>query len=100
MLVLGLFGRRLFNRAYDTFCPTLPALFAMTVIGAKEDGELVTRGLFVGDTSDCFQQAAKLSLEVGLFGGLFGSIWFYLGLFGSIWVHLGLFGFIWVHFYR
>ena len=57
-------GRRLFNRAYDTFCPELPALFAMTVIGAKEDGELVTRGLFVGDTAECFEQAAKLSLEV------------------------------------
>lgn len=58
-------GRRLFQRAYDEFTPTLPALFAMTVIGPKEgSSELVTRGLFVGDTMECFQRACKLSLEV------------------------------------
>ena len=57
-------GRRLFNTAYDTFCPTLPALFAMTVIGADGKGGMATRGLFIGDTAECFEQAAKLSLEV------------------------------------
>ena len=46
------------------FCPNLPALFAMTVIGADGKGGMVTRGLFIGDTADCFEQASKLSLEV------------------------------------
>ena len=29
-----------------------------------EKGENVCRGLFIGDDQDCFDQAAKLSLEV------------------------------------
>ena len=102
-------GRRLLNSAFEEFCPTLPALFVMTVIGTKktprpkpssrpplgggaaaaeeggagddsdagvteretteeaeeaEEEERVTRGLFIGDTAECFEAAAKLSLEV------------------------------------
>ena len=58
-------GRRLFQKAYDEFTPQLPALFAMTVIGPDTTtGKMVTRGLFVGDTMECFEQACKLSLEV------------------------------------
>ena len=56
-------GRALFDRAFDAFCPELPALFAMTVVGTKPDGARVTRGFYVGDTSESFK-AARLSLEV------------------------------------
>ena len=57
-------GRALFDRAFDAFCPELPALFAMTVVGTKPDGARVTRGFYVGDTSESFGLAARLSLEV------------------------------------
>jgi len=34
------------------------------VIGKDENGKLVMRGLFIGDDFECFELAAKLSLEV------------------------------------
>ena len=36
----------------------------MTVVGTKPDGARVTRGFYVGDTSESFGLAARLSLEV------------------------------------
>jgi len=33
------------------------------VIGKDENGKLVMRGLFIGDDFECFELAAKLSLE-------------------------------------
>lgn len=56
--------RKILNYAQDHFCRHLPLLYAQTVVGANERGELVTRGLYIGDDVDCFAQAAKLSLEV------------------------------------
>jgi len=56
--------RRILNYAQDNFCQHLPLLFVLTVVGSDESGQLVTRGLFIGDDHDCFQQACELSLKV------------------------------------
>ncbi len=56
--------RRILNEAQDRFCQHLPLLYVLTVVGPGDDGKLVTRGLFIGDSHDCFEQAAALSLEV------------------------------------
>lgn len=56
--------RRILNQAADQFCTHLPIVYVHTVIGPDGNGGLVTRGLFIGDTHDCFEKAAALSLEV------------------------------------
>lgn len=56
--------RRILNEAADRFCQHLPILYVLTVVGPDGEGGLVTRGLFIGDTHDIFEQAAALSLEV------------------------------------
>jgi nickel-dependent lactate racemase len=56
--------RRILNEAADRFCSHLPIVYVHTVIGPDGNGGLVTRGLFVGDSHDVFEQAAALSLEV------------------------------------
>ena len=56
--------RRILNEAADRFCGHLPMVYVLTVIGPDENGGLVTRGLFIGDTHEIFEQAAALSLEV------------------------------------
>ena len=33
-------------------------------MGARQDGSLVTRGLFIGDHHDCFEKACELSVQV------------------------------------
>lgn len=55
--------RKILNYAEDHFCQHLPIIYAQTVIGANEKGELVTRGLFVGDR-EAFESAAALAVEV------------------------------------
>ena len=39
-----------------------PVVYVLTVRD-KQDGQMVTRGLFIGDDFECFQKAADLSLE-------------------------------------
>ena len=56
--------RRILNYAQDNFCAHLPLLFILTVIGPRPDGSLAVRGLFVGDDVECFEKAARLSVEV------------------------------------
>lgn len=56
--------RRILNEAADRFCTHLPLVYVLTVVGPDGQGGLVTRGLFVGDSHDVFEQAAELSLEV------------------------------------
>ena len=46
------------------FIPELPIVYILTVRAKDEaSGELVTRGLFIGDDFECFGKASKLSLE-------------------------------------
>ena len=56
--------RRILNYAQDHFCRRLPLVFVLTVVGPGASGELVTRGLFVGDDYECFERAAALSAQV------------------------------------
>ncbi len=57
--------RRIFNYASDNFSNHLPILYVQTVVGLdKTDGKLKCRGLFIGDTYEVFDKAAKLALEV------------------------------------
>jgi hypothetical protein len=56
--------RRILNHAQETFCGHLPLVFVLTVVGTNDDGQLVTRGLFIGDDHECFTRAAELSVQV------------------------------------
>jgi nickel-dependent lactate racemase len=56
--------RRVLNYAGDRFLGQLPLVYAHTVIARDAAGDLVTRGLFIGDGIECFQRAADLSLQV------------------------------------
>lgn len=57
--------RSVLNYASDHFGSKLPpVLYVLTVIGRNVKNELVVRGLFIGDDSECFYEAAKLSLKV------------------------------------
>ena len=56
--------RQMLNYASDHFAKDMPIVYAQTVVGRDDDGELKTRGLYVGDDVECFNTAAELSLEV------------------------------------
>jgi nickel-dependent lactate racemase len=56
--------RDVLNYASEHFASNLPLVYALTVIGRNQEGELVVRGLYIGDDEECFQKAAELSLEV------------------------------------
>ncbi len=56
--------RKIFNYASDHFTADMPFLFVQTVVSVDKNGELCTRGLFIGDDTEVFMKAAKLSLEV------------------------------------
>ena len=56
--------RRILNYAQDHFCRHLPLVYVLTVVGSNASGQLVTRGLFIGDDHACFEQAAALSVQV------------------------------------
>ena len=56
--------RKILNYAQDHFCRHLPLLYVQTVVGANERGELVTRGLYIGDDHECFERASELSIRV------------------------------------
>jgi nickel-dependent lactate racemase len=56
--------RRVLNYASKHFASTLPIVYVLTVVDREEDGNLVVRGLFIGDDEGCFNLAAELSLKV------------------------------------
>jgi nickel-dependent lactate racemase len=56
--------RKLLNYASEKFIPGLPVVYVHTVIGRDNAGELVIRGLFIGDDYEVFRLAAELSLKV------------------------------------
>ena len=56
--------RRILNQAESLFCQHLPLLYVLTVVGEDESGQLVIRGLFIGDDPECFERASELSLRV------------------------------------
>ena len=54
--------RKVLNYASEHFTPDMPIVYMQTVISEGEDG-LQMRGLFIGNDYECFEKAAKLSLE-------------------------------------
>ena len=56
--------RRVLNYASEHFARHLPIVYVQTVVGRDAEGNLVTRGLFIGDDAECFVRAAELSLQV------------------------------------
>ena len=57
--------RDVFEYAKVHFLKGVPIIYALTVRGKDvSTGEMVTRGLFIGDDFECFAKAAALSLEV------------------------------------
>lgn len=55
--------RRVLNYASEHFAKDLPIVYVQTVVNKNDKGELVMRGLFIGDDNDCFEKAAELSLK-------------------------------------
>ena len=56
--------RRVLNYASEHFGGLLPQIvYVQTVVNKNAAGELVMRGLFIGDDNECFERAAALSLE-------------------------------------
>jgi nickel-dependent lactate racemase len=58
--------RRVLNRASDEFLSDIPIIYVLTVVGTNPGGELVVRGLFVGDDPECFCLASELSVQVNI----------------------------------
>ena len=56
--------RKVLNYASEKFASQLPILYIHTVIGNDAYGKMHIRGLYAGDDSECFEQAARLSLQV------------------------------------
>ncbi len=56
--------RRVLNYAADRFLTNIPIVYVQTVCGRNETGDLVVRGLFIGDDTECFERAAELAWKV------------------------------------
>jgi nickel-dependent lactate racemase len=57
--------RRLFNFAADNFLKELPLVYVLTVMEkSKISGEMLMRGLYIGDDMPTFAQGARLSQQV------------------------------------
>ena len=56
--------RRVLNYAEKHFAGELPVVYIHTVVGLDDTGNLVTRGLYIGDDEQVFTKAAELSLKV------------------------------------
>lgn len=57
--------RRVLNYASEHFGSALPQIvYVQTVVAKNAEGNLVVRGLYIGDDAECFERAAELSLQV------------------------------------
>ena len=56
--------RRVLNYASDHFGSMMPQIvYVQTVVNKNARGELVMRGMYIGDDNECFELAAALSLK-------------------------------------
>ncbi|MEO6924202.1 MAG: lactate racemase domain-containing protein, partial [Bryocella sp.] len=56
--------RRILNYASEHFGPMLPPIvYVQTVVNKNDKGELVMRGLYIGEGNEPFERAAELSLK-------------------------------------
>lgn len=58
--------RKVYDYADEHYLNHLPLVYIFTVIGRTEEGRLVIRGLFIGDSIQSFRQSAELSQKVNL----------------------------------
>ena len=56
--------RSLLNKAESDYMKQLPVVYVQTVIGRDNTGELVMRGLYIGDDIEVFRLAAELSARI------------------------------------
>ncbi|MBI5008404.1 MAG: DUF2088 domain-containing protein [Bacteroidia bacterium] len=56
--------RSLLNKAATEFMKHLPVVYVQTVIGRDISGNLVIRGLYIGDDQEVFKLASELSIKV------------------------------------
>jgi nickel-dependent lactate racemase len=59
--------KRVLNYGSEHFAKDMPIVYVLTVIDRDETGNVVVRGLFIGDDIECFNLAASLSLKVNFF---------------------------------
>ncbi|UCG27148.1 MAG: DUF2088 domain-containing protein, partial [Bacteroidales bacterium] len=59
--------RKVLNYASNNLLQHLPkVVYVLTVIDREKNGNLVVRGLFIGDDAECFYQASNLSRKVNI----------------------------------
>ncbi len=58
--------RDIFNYGFDRYLSGLGIIFILTVMEQVSAGEVVMRGIFVGDDHDAYRQAAELSRQVNV----------------------------------
>ncbi len=58
--------RRVLNYGSEHFARHLPIVYVQTVVERAADGRLIPRGLYIGDDSACFVEAADLALKVNV----------------------------------
>jgi nickel-dependent lactate racemase len=58
--------RKVLNYGSEHFARHLPIVYMLTVVDKNDRGDLVIRGLFIGDEEECFKRAAALSLQVNV----------------------------------
>ncbi|MGQ1947912.1 lactate racemase domain-containing protein [Geofilum sp. OHC36d9] len=56
--------RKVLNYASEHFAKDMPIIYVQTVVGRNDSGQLVTRGIFIGDDEEVFNLAADLSIKV------------------------------------
>jgi nickel-dependent lactate racemase len=56
--------RKVLNYASENFAKHLPIIYVQTVVGRNAEGNLVTRGVYIGDDEQVFEMAADLSIKV------------------------------------
>jgi len=56
--------RKVLNYASQKFASHLPIVYVLTVIGHNDQGNLVPKGIFIGDDEEVFNRAADLSIQV------------------------------------
>lgn len=56
--------RKIFNYGSEKYLKEYPIVYILTVVGVNKEGKIQTYGLFVGDSLEVFDMAAKLSLQV------------------------------------
>ena len=56
--------RKVLNYASEHFAKDMPIIYVQTVVGRNNTGQLVTRGIFIGDDEEVFNMAADLSIKV------------------------------------